>query len=270
MDPKSGIRLIDHGLIRLDHSVQDVGLHDDIGIHDLQASPVDSEDPMITPPAHLEIRDTSGANDPEIAQGAEAIAILYDATTSFSVYLLNGNLVIGDTTVTADGGPVSVGGYDASLNSAGLVIAGQTFTPSDPQATGAPSSPASQTAPVDQGSAPSAVFSPNSAAVPTDGSAPTGALSATGGPAPTGGSAPSTLTVFAPASQSALGSGSNGSFVAAGTALPAATTGAVKQVATAFSQFSDESLISNEAPDVGVFSLPLVGIMVGVFVVLLV
>jgi hypothetical protein len=282
VEGRSGLRLIDHGFIRLDHTVQDV---DDVGIHDTQASPVDAENPLITPAARLEIRDTDEADADAISQGALAIAVLVevsgDSSLDETVYSLNGRYIIGGTTLTADGGAVRIAGFDASLGSNGLAIAGQTFAPTD-AVQGSPASSAllSPNA-ASAGSAPTGASvlsggsAPSGALAPSGGSAPSGALAPSGGSAPSGasglsaGSAPtggSVTSISLPASLPTLGSGSdNGSFVAP----PPTTAAAVKQVATAFAQFSDQSVISNEAPDVK-FSLPLAGILVGVFVILLV
>jgi hypothetical protein len=285
INAKNGLRLIDHGLIRLDHTVQDV---DDVGIQAVQATPVEQEDPLITPAPRLEIRDTDEADAAAISQGALAIAVLVvvsgASTSDMTVYSLDDNYIIGGTTVMAGGSDVTIAGNAASLNANGFIIASETFAPTDSPAA-APSSPASGTAPVVQGSSPSSVvFSPNpasggsapsGASVQPDGSAPTGAVVVSGGSAPTGavvvsgGSAPTGASaaspISLPASLPTLATGSgNGSIVQSA----ATTVAPLKQAVTAFAQFSDQSLIANESPKV-MLSLPLVGIAIGAFVFLL-
>ena len=74
-----------------------------------------------------------------------------------------------------------------------------------------------------------------------------------------------TFSLTAPPSAASTTGPSNGSFAVPGTGVG---TGVVKQVnPTGFSQFSDLSLMQNSAPELGIFNFPLVGILIGVFVI---
>jgi len=113
-------RRIDHGLIRLEHVVQDIGKHGKI------IRPASTHwPPTITSPPRLEVRNLN-----DNSNHAVPVGVLELGSSTYTLQKLDdGDLLFGSETITANAAAATIQGQPVSFGVSGLIIDGSKTFP---------------------------------------------------------------------------------------------------------------------------------------------